>query len=82
MAKKKTFVAGEVVLFQRSPGAPWELGTYQQPDNIPGWHYVRDDTGWSERHFAPLRRLKPSPGPRKEGTLKSTRETLKSFRDA
>jgi hypothetical protein len=56
---KKTFEVGEVVLFQRFPGARPELGEYMGPDRaVTGWHYVRDDTGWRERHYVPTVRLK------------------------
>jgi hypothetical protein len=57
----KSFKVGEVVLFQREAGVGirWELGEYMGPDKAaPGWHYIRDDTGFRQRHYLPSRRIK------------------------
>jgi hypothetical protein len=55
----KQFLVGEVLLFQREPGAKWELCEYVSADReATGWHTVRDDTGFRVRHYVPSRRLK------------------------
>ena len=57
----KTFEVGEVVLFLRDTehGRKWELGEYLAPvHDMAGWHRVRDDTGFHERHIVPARRIK------------------------
>ena len=58
---RKTFDICELVLFQREPGSRWELGEYLGADvsqDVHGWHYVRDDTGFHVRHYVPTRRIK------------------------
>jgi hypothetical protein len=60
MATGNAFVTGQAVLFRRGPSRDWEKGEYMRaggPEHT-GWHWVRDDTGWRDRHFVPRRRLK------------------------
>lgn len=61
----KRFVRGQVVEFQREPGAAWELergaawelGRYERAyDDWGGWHAVRDDR--SCLHHVPTRRIR------------------------
>lgn len=57
----KSFSPGEIVMFQREAGTSirWELGEYMGADaQAPGWHYVRDGTGFRVRHYVPSRRIK------------------------
>lgn len=99
--RAKTFMTGEVVLFQRKAGATWELGEYIEAATRGmfeslGWHCVRDNAdikthpGFAEGeclvcgcpinqrtlrpcargvHWVPTKRIKHSPGPRKEGVI-------------
>jgi hypothetical protein len=54
---RATYEVGEHVLFQREPGRAWENGEYMRIDD-PGWHWVRDDTGFRVPHYVPSRRVK------------------------
>lgn len=67
--RAKIFQTGEIVLFQRDPGARWELGEYlnRVSPAVNDWHRVRDDTGFRVVHIVPPRRIKHSPAPRQEG---------------
>lgn len=59
-----TYATGEIVLFKRDTehGRRWELAEYLRPDpNARGWHFVRDDTGFRQRHYVPSRRIKKAP---------------------
>jgi len=55
---KKTFRAGEVVVFQGETHSRWRLGEYVSTagEDMPGRHCVRDDRGIL--CHVPLRRIK------------------------
>lgn len=77
----KSFTAGERVHFQRDPNAKWEPGEYVVPAGIPGWHRVKDDTGFRERHVVPGRRIsRTAPLPRDPTSL--TDDQMKWLRGA
>lgn len=59
--KKKVFSTGDEVLFKRDTelSRSWEPGTYVAAvRDMPGWHHVRDKTGFTERHIVPTQRVK------------------------
>lgn len=61
----KTFVEGEQIEFQDSPGVSWRPAVYVCADKDPlgkGWHYVRATTGFHQQHYVPARRIRKVPG--------------------
>lgn len=61
----KTFVQGEQVEFQASPGESWKPATYVSADTSPlgkGWHVVKDASGFLAKHYVPARRLRKVSG--------------------